>query len=340
MIGRLWFAPFNGSGAVTFFFVLSGFVLPWRFFHSGNLSTISTGLLKRWPRLAGPCVIVTILSWLLFRLGAYHFAVAGAVTASPWLQTFAYAGLPSGTYPDAVTAALQGAFTTFFSGNASLDSSLWTMRPEIVGSIVVFGMAPILHYLRSTWACLSVTVVVATLLWGAEPHVPQFMAGMLLARLLVDRSWRIPLWGSVLLVVVAFYLFSFFGPRGDYAWLAFTGLTDPQSFWMMWTPAAVMLILATLSSPPANRVVSGRLGVLLGRLSFPLYLVHVPIFCSAGAWVYVVLWPMTGARVAAGATVITVLVVSVLAAFALSRFDGWWVGQISRVVNRAIAARR
>jgi peptidoglycan/LPS O-acetylase OafA/YrhL len=333
MIGRLWFAPFNGSGAVTFFFVLSGFVLPWRFFHSGNLGTISTGLLKRWPRLAGPCMIVTTLSWLLFTIGAYHFAAAGALTGSPWLQGFANSGLPPGTHPDAVAAVLQGAFTTFFAGVYSLDSSMWTMRPEIVGSIVVFGMAPILHSLRSGWACLFVTIVVGTLLWGAEPHVPQFLAGTLLARLLAGRSMRIPPWGATLLVLAAFFLFGFYGPRGDYAWLAFTGLTDPQSFWMLWAPAAVLLILATLGCAPANRRLSGRVGVLLGRLSFPLYLVHVPIFCSAGAWVYVALWPITGARVAALATVLTVLPLSLLAALALSRFDIWWVGRLNRAVE-------
>jgi peptidoglycan/LPS O-acetylase OafA/YrhL len=209
IISRLWFAPFNGSAAFTFFFVLSGFVLPWRFFHSGNLGNITVGLLKRWPRLAGPCMIMTVLSWLLFSTGAYHFAAAGALTRSPWLKAFAYSGLPPGIYPDAVTAALQGAFTTFFSGAASLDSSMWTMRPEIIGSIVVFSMAPILHHFRSPWTCLFVSIVVATLLWGADPHVPQFVAGMLLSRLLAARSLRIPPWAAALLALAAFTLFSF-----------------------------------------------------------------------------------------------------------------------------------
>ena len=201
-------------------------------------------------------------------------------------------------------------------------------------------MAPILRHLRSPWACLFVSVVVATLLWGADPHVPQFLAGMLLARLLAARSLRIPPWAAAPLALGAFYLFSFYGPRGDYSWLAFTGLTNPAFFWVVWTPAALMVIVATLGCAAANRLLSGRLGVLLGRLSFPIYLVHVPIICSVGAWVYVVLWPMTSARVAALATVLTVLMVSLLAALALSRFDRWWVRTISGVANRWVAARR
>ncbi len=338
MIGRFWFAPFNGSAAVTFFFVLSGFVLPWSFFHSGNMATIASGLLKRWPRLAGLCTVVTVLSWLLFSLGAYRFAAAGRLTGSPWLQQFAYSGLPPGTHPDVIASVLQGGFTTFFAGVSTLDSSMWTMRPEIVGSIIVFGAAPVLHYLRNVWACLFVAAVTAILLWHADPHIPQFLAGALVSRLLAARPLRIPAWAAALLVLAAFYMFGFYGPRGDYAWLAFTALTDPESFWMVWTPAAVMLILATLGCAPVKALLSGRLGVLLGRVSFPIYLIHVPIFCSAGAWVYILVWHAISAKIAAFATILTVLLLSLSAALVLSRLDDWWVRQLNRIA-RATARR-
>jgi hypothetical protein len=60
----------------------------------------------------------------------------------------------------------------------------------------------------------------------------------------------------------------------------------------------------------------------------------------ASVTVYVVLWPMTSARVAALGTVLTVLALSLPAALALSRFDGWWIRQIGVVANYAAAARR
>lgn len=180
IIGRLWFALFNGSAAVTFFFVLSGFVLPWSYYHSGDTRLVAHSLLKRWPRLAGACMVATVFSWALFKIGAYHFTQAGTLTGSPWLADFGYAGLPSGFSPSFWPSLAQGAWRTFFDGQSNLDSSLWTMRPEIVGSLAVLGAAPLLYYVRSTYIAIGAAIVISGLMYHAEEHIPQFLAGALL----------------------------------------------------------------------------------------------------------------------------------------------------------------
>jgi hypothetical protein len=39
----------------------------------------------------------------------------------------------------------QGAFYTFFRGDAYYDSSLWSMRYELIGSLLAFGLALMLY---------------------------------------------------------------------------------------------------------------------------------------------------------------------------------------------------
>jgi peptidoglycan/LPS O-acetylase OafA/YrhL len=73
--------------------------------------------------------------------------------------------------------------------------------------------------------------------------------------------------------------------------------------------------------------------VLLGRLSFALYLLHVPVLCSAGAAAYLALGGgMAGALVASGVTVVATFALSV----PLARFDVWWTRLVGRVAARIV----
>ncbi len=336
VIGRLWFAPFNGSAAVSFFFVLSGFVLPWAYFNSGDLGQVSRGLLKRWPRLAGACTLTTLGSWLLFASGAYHFVPAAEISGSPWLKDFAYAGLAPGFQPHFWPALLQGAFFTFFSGESYLNSSLWTMRPEIVGSIVVLGVAPVLRHLRHDLVAICLTVLLALMFYKAQPHVPQFLAGTLLARLLAGRPLFIPGWLALCMGALAFWLFGFFGARGAYAWLAPFGLGREFLFPVLWVPASLLLILAAIGCPRLDRLLSGGWARRLGQLSFPIYLVHVPVLCSLGAWTYVATIPGLGRPGATAVTVVAVLAGTLAAALLVGGFDRWWIARVNRAVRAVV----
>lgn len=61
------------------FFVLSGFVLPLKFFKDKRPQSIQGGMLRRYPRLMLPCLVVISLIYTIIKLGitdsvAYKFA--------------------------------------------------------------------------------------------------------------------------------------------------------------------------------------------------------------------------------------------------------------------------
>jgi peptidoglycan/LPS O-acetylase OafA/YrhL len=118
-VGKPWFVFINGEAAVTFFFVLSGYVLTLRPLRSGDPLATVRGVIKRWPRLAGPVLVATVLSCLLWNLGAYHHLEAAAITGSQWLATFA-TGFPSETAVSdmsLIAAIEQGTWRTFIYGD-------------------------------------------------------------------------------------------------------------------------------------------------------------------------------------------------------------------------------
>ena len=142
----------NGPAAVTFFFVLSGFVLTRRYFKTGDVTIIARSAVKRWPRLAGPVLLTVLASWALFAAGLYCFQNAAGIIGSPWLEKFAFA-YDTPFIPSFRDALEQGAFFTLFRGDCYYDSSLWTMRYELIGSFMAFGLALLLRPLENLAVC-------------------------------------------------------------------------------------------------------------------------------------------------------------------------------------------
>jgi peptidoglycan/LPS O-acetylase OafA/YrhL len=70
----------------------------------------------------------------------------------------------------------------------------------------------------------------------------------------------------------------------------------------------------------ADRVLNKKIGALLGRLSFPVYLIHVPVICSASSAAYVWMFGLLG-RAAVYPAALCTVVVTLAAALPLAKFD-------------------
>lgn len=277
-MGKPWFVLINGTGAVGLFFVLSGFVLTVSAIRQADNRVIYRGLLKRWPRLALPVVISTVASWLLFRLGLYHFTEAAHVSNSPWLAAFGYAKeIPAErTLIDAVA---QGVFLTFWRGDAYFNSSLWTMHFEMIGSLIVFAGAIVLNmFRRSNWIC---GLVIAGMFLGAylsSPWYVCFVIGFMISLI----AHRIPPLNPTLtavLVLAGIYLLGFSKPIGYYSWLFWA------NFIIVNGVGSAILIIAILQINVSQSL--NRICLMLGELSFPIYLMHLLVIMSLGSSIYV-----------------------------------------------------
>lgn len=172
---------------MNFFFVLSGFVLCWSYFHSRDHASLKRSVIKRWPRLAGPVLITTLASYCLFKLGAYHFSEAALLTKSPWLGTFALSGWTPEFTPNIFKAIIQG-ITTFFSGDATYNSNLWTMQPEFLGSLVVFLLGALIVSIFSLQYVILLAPLFLVWALGTNMYFFPFVLGLFLAAWMAGSS--------------------------------------------------------------------------------------------------------------------------------------------------------
>ena len=221
MVDRWFFVIANGTGAVNFFFTLSGFVLYWTVRHSSKKNYQIISLLKRYPRLVLPVTVTTVLSYFLFELDAYHFVDAAKISKSPWLAAFAYAGWSPSFHASFLEALTQG-MTTFFTGERSYNSNLWTMKPEFLGSVFVFVLAPSVIGMQDKRAILLSYLVLMVYANVTYPYLLSFCTGVFLSEISSRtlQKVEIPYVISLLLIAVGLYLLGYFSPQRDFLWVS------------------------------------------------------------------------------------------------------------------------
>lgn len=279
---------YNGGFAVAVFFVLSGFVIATAAAQSRR--PVLETLALRYLRLALPVTASVVVAWLLLQAFPGTVAILKPLIGSRWLDYVYDGDLPG--LPQALGHGLAGVFV---SGNSFYNNVLWTMKIELIGSWAIY----VIYALATGRARL--VLLAALLLAGLallRPEYSAFAIGALMRE--AHAGSRLPrrfAWAALVFGLVVGATMQGYGQRimpfadAD----VFGGVLRPGEPHKVWhVLAAAALIYAVLNLPVVARQLARRLPVFLGRISFGLYLVHVPILLTVMAGLYPVL-PLTGA---------------------------------------------
>lgn len=271
----------DGNFAVWVFWVMSAFVLSRKYFQliradrgEDGAGYLAKSVVKRYPRLFVPILASVVFAYLLLSAGLMTNndlgARLGEHTSPGWLFTF-YEFDPS--LPTAIKSAAWDAFFDF-DRDTTYNTVLWTMEPEFFGSIFLFGFLSLLGNKRIRWIAYPLII---TILYLRGTHwLNAFVFGILLCDLYVNST-----------------VFTGAGRRLGSPWiqtlspaaiLVFIGAPNyGEVFHLI---VAVALVFMALSFGRIGRFFSARVPVYLGRISFSLYLIHVPILCSLTGFLY------------------------------------------------------
>jgi putative glycosyltransferase (TIGR04372 family) len=266
----------GGDFGVCIFFVLSGYVLS-QFCMTTNLGFVAK-LARRYARLALPMAFSTILAFALMKAGAFgNEEAATTVSHSGWLALWY-------RMPASLWAAIgDGYWNAFIFGRSDYNSNLWTMRIELVGSVAIFLLYSLAAH---RWLRILVAILAAFLSPG---YYSLFAVGGLLLELFewqaptADGRFSIPAELMAMALLLAGIVAGGFPASGVHA-----GISSPWHRWLSnsdnalgWHIAGAILVLIGVQQSALLRAALGsRAMQLLGRLSFPIYLIQIPLVCS------------------------------------------------------------
>jgi peptidoglycan/LPS O-acetylase OafA/YrhL len=262
---------FDGRFAVAIFFVLSGVALSLHYMKQRSVACLTKLVIKRLPRLGIPVLFSTVFIHFLIINGfmCNHEAAVIQKPENVWLGAF-YSFEPS------VKGMIKSIPNVFLIGDASYNSPVWTMRRELIGSYFIVLVMLALHFSKPNKAFiiwLASTVISLVI----APVMSAFSFGLLISYLFInEKDMLLKLKNSKLMQISAIAVMS----------ISYILILVLNNYGFTGFSAAVMSITAFL-------VVGGLLFInifisffsckisrFLGKISFPLYVVHFPVICS------------------------------------------------------------
>ena len=300
----------GGIPAVTIFFVLSGYVLsktPLRLLRDGETekchSYLGSALFRRPIRLLMPPLAVSFAFALLLQLPIG----LQPLVAWPPAQKNLFAEIAhwwSGFLDITFPLQTNGVNKPWYAH----DPPIWTIPVELRGSIMVYTTTIALSHCSPRSRRILFLVIGLYMLWCFEWAMFCFLMGMLLAlmdleqldrpylgqlspvvRGLVDHAIFVASWW--LLCMPAGTIHGFEKAENTPGWKTLTKAMPMRYFldeyWRWWHSwASVMMVYCVLRIKWLQRLFSSPKLQYLGKVSFCLYLIHIPLLFTVGDRVY------------------------------------------------------
>eukprot|EP00742_Colponemidia_sp_Colp-10_P011445 GILJ01012719.1.p1 GENE.GILJ01012719.1~~GILJ01012719.1.p1 ORF type:complete len:430 (+),score=34.97 GILJ01012719.1:3-1292(+) len=272
---------YNGVFSVYLFFVLSGFVLPYKYFSSKDSSVVTTSTLRRYIRLGLPSLVASFIPFIMMECNLF---VPTGLPEHSWITNYPP---KDATF---LTLLRESLFAMWVRGGNMFNAVMWTMRHEFVGSLLVYLFAPAMTFVKYPYAlcllcfafCLAPPVASDTYFYAP------FFLGMALSYFHAHgNTFSLPWVDKVAASKITFWLCLLLG-----VWCIFLPLDIRTPWWCVWisdfvyiftdfinavtyTVASALILFAIIHSPRLQKVFSSRICVFLGKVSFAVYLYHM-----------------------------------------------------------------
>lgn len=310
---------FDGNFAVYIFWFMSAYVISIGLFRSDGITYLKKSLIKRYFRLAIPVVGSVLIAWALWETGLLFNRKHALLAQEPYID--GWLGSLYTFQPSFIDALNSGLWNTFFQYNEqhSYNGALWSMQPELYGSMFVLLLFAGIRLHKFRYAVYAISITLAIFIgwfwlisfilgfWLSDyEHTPQKSN-------VLSKLFQFPVANYALLVVI----------------LIVAG--KPDFYNISDLILSTLLVVTIMYTPSLRNLLSKRFPVWLGNISFSLYLLHIPVICSLGSFLYIKL-NMQNTIVMISA-VAAILLTSILAAILYTRFvdrNGIkWSGQIA-----------
>ena len=260
---------YSGSAAVFIFFVLSGYVLSYAILSKKDVNQkILTMSVKRYPRLAIPALLSCLIA---------YFVLFIAVDKSNVSQWFGKYGTIESSFFGAV---YQGTVGSFIFGSSHLNWVLWTMQIELFGSFIVFFLLYLHNKKKGNAAFLISSVIVSIVSLAVSFTFALGVVCFIVGIFLYLYGKKIPTLLTLPCLLIGLYLAGVHSYSTSYN--LFNGFLGDKTYILLNILSGPLIVFGILMNPKISELMDRKLLVILGKLSFSIYLLHLIVIYAFG----------------------------------------------------------
>ena len=265
---------------VQLFFVLSGFVLAY------NSFTRDSFLRKQWAkrffRLFAPVFLSSLLYFFIAKGGFFYFDQLSLIHTNEWIAAhwrsiYSFTEFLKLFFVDFI-------FLFHWPFIFNINSALWTIPIEFYWSYVLFVCFYLMKFLKNRLLETALLIVAVLFTIWVAPfkgvlYGVLFLSGALLARNYTIITAFFSRWKKYALLLIII---------GLSVAIEMNWLPSIDNLPFRWTfAAAFLMILFVLVTNSIQVFFETTFIQWLGRISFSLYLLHLLVIGSGGAWLFV-----------------------------------------------------
>jgi len=260
----------NGNLSVSIFFILSGFALSYPYFSTKNHEVIVTSTLKRYFRLTVPILFTVLLISFLYSFNLFY-SKADVLSLRVTQDTYLfYNGRIETNF---LMALCNGLYSCLALGSKYYNPVLWTMGVEFYGSLLVFAVIGIFGI-----STIRFYVYIILILFFIDNYYYLFIAGVAASDLYNTKAqttyFNKP-WLGLGLLFIGFIVSVFYFNKFMLTHLPI-GELNTNKVHAINRVAALFIVAGVLFSTIAQKALMKNSCLQLGKISFMLYLLHVP----------------------------------------------------------------
>ena len=283
---------YNSCMMVCGFFILSGFVLSYRFWQNREIKFLTSAALRRYVRLTFVPLVSILLSYLLLKFGLILNHEICSVTDSQGFMTIFY------SFPiDFFSALKESLWGMYFSYDQTISYNpvLWTMAWELKGSFLSFAFLALFGKLKNRgWLYLIFIALTFKTLYLA------FVFGIMLSDMIYSNEGK-KYFEMLKKQKVLSWILLFIGLFLSYYALNFYSVYDSmnlqffakhhmnvEEFYHLL--GAAMIIYAVIQLEIFHKIFEWKFFTVIGKYSFSLYVIHAQIMFSIGGVIFLKLF--------------------------------------------------
>lgn len=305
----------GGKFGVKMFMTISGFFVGYRFFLTGDKSSLSAGVVKKYFRLVFPIITANIAIYAMMKLGLFMNAEASAIIGSQ-----VHVGNYNQFTPSLFAAVKEAVWGCFVTGANKYNGPLWFIYYEFFGTILVAAIISLLGKSKARY----IAYAIAGILTIRSDFLPFIMGAVVCDLTYCPPKWIARLseqkWLMWLLLLFGLALGSY-PPIGETERLGGSIYAMiPPKVMIYYVIGAACVLYGVLHLKATQKVLGNRVLTWLNTYSYGFYLVHFMLLCTFSCGFYLALHEHVNYHVLAVINYVLTFGLTVFISFLIQKF--------------------